>query len=128
MPRRKSHGPVSMKELSGKKDNKPRTPEEFLAIRRKSMPVEQALMDQALFKISDTVKDICTGLPVNPLPKLQVRSKAVQHAPIDIIKMSPEEEQVPTWLFVVVLLSCLIYTVLVFEPEYNTNIKSNPST
>eukprot|EP00794_Sanderia_malayensis_P006362 gene6362-7090_t len=39
-----------------------------------------------------SLKDICTGLPVDPLPQRQQRDNAVPHAPVRTPNLNPEEE------------------------------------
>ena len=69
-----------------------------LAKRRQStphVPLQDVLFGQALFKISDTVRDLCTGIPVDPLPKAApTRSKGVPHAPKRELDLTPEQEKV----------------------------------
>eukprot|EP00794_Sanderia_malayensis_P011144 gene11144-12316_t len=98
MARRKSHhDAVSSKNtnIQKKEDTtKSTNTRDKLVARRQSMPhIQQLGTGQALLKISVSVKDICTGLPVDPLPQAQpTRSKGVAHAPNRNVRLSPEEE------------------------------------
>ena len=97
--RRKSVSPVFPKrQADPRKIDLRHQKAEQLAKRRQSTPqasLQDVLFGQALFKISDTVRDICTGIPVDPLPKAApTRSKAVPHAPKRIIEITAEQEQV----------------------------------
>ena len=46
-----------------------------------------------------SLKEICSGLPVQPLPPPQPRDPGVPHAPVrNITKLTGEEKQVPRTL------------------------------
>ena len=97
MDRRKSVSPTGLKNERKKME----VSDQFKDVsgkRRQSMPqpsLQSVLFGQALYKISDTVRDICTGIPVDPLPKAATnRSKAVAHAPRKKLKLTAEKERV----------------------------------
>lgn len=94
--RRKSVSSAMMTGGNKRKDSlQPK--ENVSAARRMSTPqlsLSDALFGQALYNISDTVKDLCVGLPINPLPPPRPRSKAVPHAPRRVLKLTEEEERV----------------------------------
>ena len=103
--RRKSVSPSFPKrQVDAKKVEQRNQKAEQLAKRRQSTPqasLQNVLFGQALFKISDTVRDLCTGIPVDPLPKAApTRSKAVQHAPKRLLEITPEQEKVFSTIFI----------------------------
>ena len=65
---------------------RPETPKEKPAIS----------LGQVLCEIGNTVKDICKGLPVDPLPSPppEKRDNSVLHAPNRARRLTPEEEEV----------------------------------
>jgi len=96
--RRKSISSVFPKRQSNlKKVDEGQQKSAQLAKRRQSTPhapLQDVLFGQALFKISDTVRDLCTGIPVDPLPKAApTRSKGVPHAPKRELELTPEQEK-----------------------------------
>ena len=99
--RRQSFSSAMTKSGSNRKDSlQPK--ENVPAARRMSTPqlsLSDALFGQALFKISDTVKDLCVGLPIKPLPPPQPRSKAVPHAPRKVLNLTEEGERVSRFCF-----------------------------
>ena len=41
-----------------------------------------------------SLKDLCAGLPVEPLPPPRQRDNSVPHAPVRVTNLTPDEEKV----------------------------------
>ncbi|XP_065056153.1 urocanate hydratase-like [Rhopilema esculentum] len=123
MDRRKSVSPAALKNERKKMELSDQLKDVY-GKRRQSMPqpsLQSVLFGQALYKISDTVRDICTGIPVDPLPKAATnRSKAVAHAPRKKPKLTAEKERE-------LVLDALQYFPIgthdVLEPEFADELK-----